>query len=300
MPHNVRILIALAATLTVGIQPADAQLGGLIKRGAEKAAEKAVDKKVEPKARPAAPTFDDDVLELTSARLDQMAKGLRAWQGAIAKADVPGKRKVWEDAMRREEAFSEPHHDHRQEYREKVDEHRRCRDDAFLEQDEANQRRIDKRMEELRGDPATLTAMARKLQEWNPKLMQLQQKGDTAGYRAAAAQMQAEVAKVGGIEMRVDSAAVDRKCGNPPAKPAWLKQWEEAEAVTQQAGDTLRAAESAGDPQGAAAAGLTERQFMVARERIEAYVRDGNLGYSERELSGLKARKAEFSAFFPK
>jgi hypothetical protein len=278
-----------------------AQLGGLIKRGAERAAEKAVDKKVEGAKAAAlpAPTFDDEVLELTAPRIDQVVKGLRAFNDARAKADVPGAMKAYEAANARSADYSNRYSEQRHAHLERVRKVEQCRDEVLDAQREANQAEVDRKMDAMRTDPAKMQAMAGVAMRWNPRIAQAQAKGDTIELKAALAKMQEELNAVAGVKVDTDSTKADAKCGKPAPAPAWLVAWDSTDAEARRLGERVREAESAGEAEAVAASGLTARQFHVARERIESFVADGNMGFSRAERSALTPRKAELKAHFP-
>lgn len=293
--------VAIVAALVLIPTASSAQLGGLVRKAADKAADKAIEKKTGGKAAELpAPTFDEEVLELTGPRVDQVVRGLKAWNDARSRADVEGARKAHEAAQARELSYATRYTDQRTEWQQKNWKIESCRDEAFGEQQEANQQVINKRMEELQSNPTMLMKMNAKLMEWAPKIAAIQQKGDTAAYKSAVIQMNDEVATAGGFKIAIDSGKVNTKCGHPAPKPAWLLAWDSTEVETRKAGDRVRAAETAGAAEAAAASGLTERQFMIARERIEAFCGGGGMGFSRREREILTPRKAELSAFFPK
>lgn len=293
---------AALAVLLLATTPAfaAAQLGGLIKRGAERAVEKAADKQVERKVsqRPA-PAFDAEVLELTAPRLDQVVRGLKAYNEARSRADVPGAIRAYEAAQQRERTLAERHGEQRQQWRERNDRIESCRRDAFSEQDARNQAEIERKMEAMRGDPARMQAMTMKAAQWAPKLQQLMQKGDTVGYRDGMIQMQRELATIAGVQLVADTAKVDASCGKPAPRPDWLVQWDSVEVQERRAAERVRTAESAGMAEAAQASGLTERQFAIARERIESFVKDGGMGFSRAERDLMTPRMAELRGYFP-
>ncbi len=292
--------IALVAALILIPTASSAQLGGLVRRAADKAADKAVEKKTGGKTELPAPTFDDEVLELTQPRVDQVVRGLQAWNNARSRADVEGARKAHEAAQARELTFSTRYTDQRSAWQQKNWKIDSCRDEAFGEQQDANRAAIDKRMEEMKSNPALLMKMNAKLMEWSPRIAALQQSGDTAALKTALVKMNDEVATAGGLRIAIDSAKVNTKCGHPEPKPAWLLAWDSTEVETRKAGDRVREAETAGAAEAAAASGLTERQFMIARERLESFCGGGTMGFSRREREVLNPRRAELTAFFPK
>lgn len=295
------VRVALVAALALIPATTSAQLGGLARRAADKAAAKAVEKKIDraTSERPA-PAFDNEVLELTERRIDQVVRGLRAWNDARAKADVPGAIRAHEAAQARQLAYAERYTDQRTEWQQRNWKIDACRDQAFGEQNDRNQAQIEKGMEAVRRDPAKMTAMSAKSVEWAPRLAALQQQGDTAGYIRGMLQMQQELAAIGGFKVEVDSGAVTAKCGTVAPKPAWLAAWDSTEVETRKAGDRVREAETAGSAEAAAASGMTERQFAIARERVESFVHGGGMGFSRRERDALTPRRAELAAYFPR
>jgi hypothetical protein len=303
-----RLLVALFPILLL-LVPAtsSAQLGGLVKRGAARAAEKAVDKSVDKamdkktgaKAEVPAPTFDDEVLELTPARIDQVVKGLKAFNEARAKADVPGAMKAFEAANARSADYSNRYSDQRYAHQEKVRKVEQCREEVFDAQREANQAETDRKMEAMRTDPAKMQAMAAVAMKWNPRIAQAQAKGDTAEIKSSMIKMQEELATIAGLKLDTDSTKADAKCGKPAPAPAWLVAWDSTDAEARRLGERVREAETAGQEEAVAASGLTARQFHVARERIEAFVGDGGMGFSKSERAALAPRKDELKAYFP-
>ncbi|HVH40161.1 MAG TPA: hypothetical protein VM764_09060 [Gemmatimonadaceae bacterium] len=294
--------LTLALAVAAAPSPASAQLGGLIKRGAGRAVDKAVDKSIDNKVKAStapAPTFDDEVLELTTERIDQVVKGMKAFNKAQAAADVPGAMKAFEAADGRSQAFSNKYSEQRYEFEQKNRVIEECRDDAFSAQREKNDAEIERRMATLRNEPAKLQAISAKAMEWNPKLQAMLAKGDTAGAQSAMLQMQKEMAAIGGFAIDLDSAKVNTKCGKPAPRPSWLAEWERADAEAKVLAERVREAETAGQDEAVTASGLEGRQFHVARERIESFVNDGKMGFSKKEKEALGPRKAELKAYFP-
>ncbi len=299
--------LILAATLLLP-SVGTAQVGGLIKRGAGRAAERAVDKSVDKavdksvdgkKAAAPAPTFDDEVLELTDARIDQVVRGIKAFNAARAKADVPGAMKAYEAAQKRSADHSTRYAEQRYAFEEKNRKVEQCREGVLDAQHDANRAQMDEKMKAMQSDPAKMRAMAAKAMEWNPRLAQLQSNGDTTALKDAMLKMQKEMAEIAGVTITVDSTKADAKCGKPAPAPAWLVAWDSTDAEARRLGERVRVAETAGQAEAVAASGLTERQFHVARERIEDFVNDGSMGFSKTERTALGARKTELKAYFP-
>lgn len=298
MRRTLLTLVALALSIPV---PATAQLGGLIKRGAERAADKAVDKAVDKKVAKLAPApkFDDEVLELTPARIDQVARGLKAYNDARAKADIPGAMKAFEASQKKEQDFSTRYSDQRYAHIEKNRKIEQCRDEVLDAQREANEKEIESKMATLRTDPVRMQAMSAKAAEWAPRMNALMSGTDTAAMQRGIMQMQRELAAIGGFAIDTDSTKANAKCGKAAPAPGWLTAWDSTEVETRRLGDRVREAETAGNAEAAAASGMTASQFAIARERVESFVTDGGMGFSRNERSALEPRKAELKALFP-
>ena len=82
MRRDITALLALLAACTLAPAPAQAQLGGLKRR-----LEQQMGKAVLGEEGGRAPKFDDRVLEITDARLEQLLRGLKAEQAAVAKQE---------------------------------------------------------------------------------------------------------------------------------------------------------------------------------------------------------------------
>lgn len=92
--------IAAAIALTSAYSPAEAQLGGLMR----KAKEKAQDAMKGPAPRKPAPAFDNHVLEITDERIDQLIKGLVAEKSTSETKSAQGRRQ-WKE--REDQAYAQ-------------------------------------------------------------------------------------------------------------------------------------------------------------------------------------------------
>lgn len=95
-----RTALIVATLAAVSTSPAHAQLGGLMRKAKDKAAEMAQG----PAKRTPAPTYDNRVLEITDARVDQLLKGLAAEQSTANASSGKG-RAEWK--QREDAAFAE-------------------------------------------------------------------------------------------------------------------------------------------------------------------------------------------------
>jgi hypothetical protein len=126
------------------------------------------------------------------------------------------------------------------------------------------------------------------------KIAVAQQRGDTAEMRRLMAELNG-----GSVDdAKVDSVAADKACGPMPAKPGAMVQVEQLDAQANSLSDQIRKLEEASAATEVKESGLTERQYLMARERIEAYLSAMKYGSAPRgfgpgELAALGARRAD-------
>ena len=114
--------------------------------------------------------------------------------------------------------------------------------------------------------------MSSKLMQEVMQASQESQRLLAAGDTAAAVQVQRTLARKLGIDPAADSAHATTRCGAMPKRPRWQQ---EADSLLGEAQNALRLAQSLDEQSalaGASVAGMTSRQFALARERLVAYV----------------------------
>jgi hypothetical protein len=158
---------------------------------------------------------------------------------------------------------------------------------------EKRQKATDARNKELSARAMNDPAYRQKIMELTPKLAAAQQKGDTVELKRLMAQM-----GVTEDDTKADTAAADAKCGKEPAKPAALVEMDKLDAQAEKLADDIRTMEETAASTEQKESGLTERQFMMARERIEAYLSAVKYkakpgGFSPTELDALGSRRAD-------
>ncbi len=237
-----------------------AQLGGLIKKAAQKAVEAKVEEKVEP-TTPAKPLGGDP---LTEATLDALLKGLslevetkektkQLWAATEAKAKevteadrAAGKEPdKWHTASRDVE---------------------RCVEHSLDASNETHQKEAPQKMMALGTDPNRAAVMA-KLTAVGKRMTDAQAKGDTPAYLKAFA----DYMKMLGFDPAKDSVVAFAKCGKLPAKPASMVKLERLKAELEQINEERRAAEAEGGARAAKAAGMPADTYALARERLWAW-----------------------------
>jgi hypothetical protein len=286
--HRIALVGLLGAALMP--RPAAGQIPGVPRRVQDAATRAA---RVDTQPNPCVKTvvFDSVVLELTSPRLGQVLKGLRARQQVLnGRRGAPS----WNAMVTQRDAAANAAADllerkgpEMDAYRERLNRITQCRDSAFNERRQANQQAS---MQRVMSDPDFMRQTA----ELSQRVAEAQQKGDTAEMmrlsRQAAALLEGPT--------REDTLAVDRHCGRLPAPPASIAQLDSLRALQDSLNAQLRRREQEADSVAIGASGLTARQMAMGQERAEMFLAqaaaEGALcGFSPAERAALKAEQAE-------
>lgn len=285
--------VALAGLLGALLmpRPAPGQIPN-VRRRATDAATRAVGVDTQPKcAANQAAVFDTVVLALTSARLDQVMKGLRARQQVLSgQRGAPS----WNAMVSQRDAavnaasnLVETKGAEMEAWRERRERITQCRDDAFGEKRQAREQ---SNMQRAMSDPDFM----RRSVELSQRLMEAQQRGDTAAVNRLAK----EANDLMGAPTREDTLAVDRHCGRVPPPPASQVQLDSLRALEDSLNAQLRLREQQADSVAIGASGMTAAQLAMGQERAEMFLAklaaEGPLcGFTEVEITALKARRAE-------
>lgn len=298
------IVLSVVAALATPVHAASAQVGGLVKRARDKVVEQQVDKQIDKRTGSAAgtsaggaPTFDDVTVELTTERLAQIIRGLGAGRalldganGSPSRATLVARR---DEAMNKSGTLSSENAKALDAWSEKRDASQRCRNDAIRASRDKRNEGAEKRNQELQTKAMTDPAFREKVMAISQKAAVAQQRGDTAEVRRLYAEL-----GVTGDDSKPDSLAADRACGREPAKLPVMVQMEQLDAQAKALSEQIRQLEEKAAATEVKESGLTERQFFMARERIEAYLsamkyRSQPRGFSAGELEALGARRSE-------
>jgi hypothetical protein len=307
-PQRARRTLAVANVATIALpvplHNAAAQLGGL----ARKARDKVVDQQVEKRANSvagssaassgAAPRFDDVTHELTNDRIAQVLRGLAAGRavldganGSPSRASLIARR---DDAARKSAALSDANNKTFEAYYLKRDATQRCRNDAEHTSSQKRQQANEQKQKEFQAKAMSDPAFREKAMAIAQKIAVAQQRGDTTEMRRLMTELNGGAV----ADAKVDSVAADKACGPMPAKPAAMSQVEQLDAQANSLGDQIRTLEETSAATEVQESGLTERQFLMARERIEAYLsamkyNSQPRGFSPGELTALGSRRAD-------
>jgi hypothetical protein len=264
--RDVAVVVACLVAMAVA-SPANAGLGGLVKKAKDKAAQ-AVDKKAEsPDESPdAAATahprgklvFDDIMVELTEARVSHIIAAVEA--SAAITAGRPALVEKVEKLMQERHALEDKHGDAMRELRSKRGDVEVCLHDGY---GEARDRRSAEYQQKALTDPAIREKFTRAAQQYNAAAA----RGDTT-----ARQKLNEILMSAILPTREDSAAVEQKCGPvPPPSPAETQASALDKQITSTEEQIRDMDKKAADAQ-AKKVGLSEGQLAMALERIKMYL----------------------------
>jgi nitrogen fixation protein FixH len=260
--RDVAVVVACLVAMAVA-SPANAGLGGLVKKAKDKAAQ-AVDKKAESPetAATAGPrgklVFDDVMVELTEARVSHIIAAVEA--SAAITAGRPALVEKVEKLMQERHALEDKHGDEMRELRSKRGDVEVCLHDGY---GEARDRRSAEYQQKALTDPAIREKFTRAAQQYNAAAA----RGDTT-----ARQKLNEILMSAILPTREDSAAVEQKCGPvPPPSPAETQASALDKQITSTEEQIRDLDKKAADAQ-AKKVGLSEGQLAMALERIKMYL----------------------------
>jgi hypothetical protein len=302
---STRAIVSSCATLFLGAavlllsSPAFAGFGNPLKKVKEKVTKTADSKAAEESQEPGQITedtvvFDDLVLELTDARLGNIAATFQS--AKAAGAGRPALVEKLNKAQNDQRVFGDKNADAIRQTQQKRDELDLCYHDGYHEaQDRKSQEYAQKA---LTGDPAMLQKFARAAQENNEAAA----KGDSAAIQRAQAALQSEAWLT-----HEDSLAVQKTCGAmPPPHPAGAKlaaMDKEIAALY----DQIRAVDDKVAEAQAEQGKMTREQFGTATERIQMYLAWKSAsaksktppvlrGYTPEEIDAMEKRIEELRA----
>ena len=298
------VAAAVVASLAVPFHGAHAQLGGLVKKAKDRVVEQQVANQVEKRVNAAAsnpggaPKFDDTTLELTNDRVSQMIRGLSAGRAVLDGANGSPSRATLiaqrDQAANQSADLAQKNSKAIDAYTVKRDESQRCRNDAIHASREKRQQANDQRMKELQAKAMSDPAFREKAIAMAQKMAVAQQKGDTAEVRRLMIELNGGAPE----SDNADSLAADKACGSLPAQPAAMVQSEKLNAQANKLTESIRQLEEQAAETEVKESKLTERQYQMARERIEAYLSAVKYnaepgGFSAGERQALGARRAD-------
>jgi len=280
-----RLLSCAILSIAILSSPAQAQIGGLVKKARDAATKKAGDETgVNAQLEGEDVTYTEVILELTPQRVDKVIAGLQASRAKLAgrpalvdKRDAAATRAADLNDRNRKDL------DATAEKRQQV---ASCRSEEFTKREDARGESLSAR---VMSDPALL----KQFQDVSARMAQAQMQGDTAAIRKIGAELQQFTAPTA-----ADSAAVDKTCGAPVPLSAVEKEIQSLQAQVSQLDEQLRSMEAAAAQAGGASSGMNERQFAMARERLEMWLsrvksNSKQHGLSSNELKALSNRRAD-------
>jgi hypothetical protein len=298
------IAVAVVASLALPVHNASAQLGGFVKKAKDRVVEQQVEKQVEKRVNPTAsdpgapPKFDDVTLELTNDRISQIIRGLSAGRAVLDGANGSPSRTTLvtrrDEAARQSAELSQQNSKAFDAYYQKRDASMRCRNDAIHASREKRDQANDQRMKELQAKAMSDPAFREKVMALTQKMAVAQQKGDTVELR----RLMVEMTGASPESANADSLAADKACGSLPPQPAAMVQADKLNKQAEKLSEDIRQLEETAAETEVKESKLTERQYQMARERIEAYLsamkyKSQPRGFSAGELDALGGRRAD-------
>jgi len=298
------IAVAVVASLALPVHDASAQLGGFVKKAKDRVVEQQVEKQVDKRVNPVAsdpgapPKFDDVTLELTNDRISQIIRGLSAGRavldganGSPSRATLVARR---DEAARQSADLSQQNSKAFDAYYQKRDASMRCRNDAINASREKRQQANDQRAKEFQAKAMSDPAFREKAMAIAQKMAVAQQKGDTAEVRRLMIELNGGAPETA----NADSLAADKACGSLPSQPAAMVQADKLNAQANKLSEDIRQLEEKSAATEVKESGMNERQYQMARERIEAYLsamkyKSQPRGFSAGELDALGGRRAD-------
>ena len=234
-------------------------------------------------ATPRAPTFNERVLEITNARVDQLLEGYGAEASVLEAAEqqLAEARAVYEEENRKHPARLK-------EYERSHQTWQACQDRLVKPAEAKAKADAEKAQHEVTGGDEQ--AFERKMEDVQKRIMAAREAGDMDEVMRLADSLQKNVGMKSAAAVSQSSAELmeaGRTCGAEPVRPA---------------PPTPPSANQANlDEAGAKAAGLTQEQYAILKERTQAAVdEDGQMrvssaswAFSGDELSVLEKRAEE-------
>lgn len=277
-------LLAACLLAIVGA-PAQAQLGGLMKKAKDKVAKEVGDKSGANAALDGEQvTFDATTVELTPERLDGMVEALRASRAKLSGRPALIARR--DAAAARLDEHMEKHGqeiDRAVEQRAKV---RSCHDDAFRKIEEASAEGMSARF-------MASPALQQKMQNISQRMAAAQQKGDANEIQKLQGELKALNAPTA-----ADSAKVHKACGAIPPESGAEREATSLQNEVKRLDTEIRSLEQGAAAEASKASGLSPLAYAVATDRIQMYLsraksNSPQRGLTSSEIKALNARRSD-------
>jgi len=270
MPHS-RLLALLTVFALLGAGGAEAQLGGLIKKKVSQATGQAQQPAGEPVV------FTNVVLEITPDRVNKLVAAKQAAKPLVEGAGGPAAIQAGIDQRdARQTAIYEKEVEAINAWDQKLRDHRNCLDSAFIALADQGRNQL---MARAMSDPRFI--------QLSQALLLAQQKGDTAGVRKLAEQLDRLKQP-----SSVDTATAVKQCGPPPPPSAVVKEWADLKAQIDSLRTRLAAVEDTIRATEERVSGMNAQQMAMLCERVHIYNRllkekKQPKGYTAQELQTL-------------
>jgi hypothetical protein len=250
---------------------------------------------------------NDDVLEITDARISQALKGLAAEEAEVkrvAAAEAAAKKQVEADE-RDYQAKTKEYERQMTIFRPKAEAYTKCMQEAqatsMAVTQDADVANVNQKMASM--SEADQEQLQKRMEVLQQRMQAAQARGDQVAMRALADTAMREMQQSTGVSMAEMQRAGQKsaqaamagpqKCGAAPQEPT------EPRRVERESVDGTRAVTLAG----VKASGLRARPYAILRERLAAYAYLGDKAgttlwaFSPAELAALKPRMAEIKRY---
>jgi hypothetical protein len=237
----------------------------------------------EASAAPRAPAFNERVLEITGERVDRLLKGYSAESAALASSEKEraAARAAYEEENRKHPARLKEYEKNHQAWQS-------CQDKVVKPAEAKAEKQVKQSQDEITGGDQA--GFERKMEDVRKRMQAAQAAGNMEEVMRLADSLQQNVGMKSGaaaMQASADMQAAGSKCGAEPERP---------EPPTPPSSSTANL-----DAAGSKAAGLSEEQYAILKERTQAAIsEDGEVrvpssswAYSADELAVLEQRGAE-------
>ena len=261
----------LAAVVVVTAAPAQAQLGGLVRRAAERRVEQKAEDRIGA-ANLIEPTFDATTIEITAARLDRYTAAMETLKRSRAANRQRYDALQTQRAALLDSASAAYNKRDAEAYQQADSRYGTCRSEVRRGLDAESEKKMAELQARMQRDPIgsqndpQVKAFVAAMQE----MAQAQQRGDTAASARSVRRMQSMVG--GTADSLATNRAVVAKCGALPAKPASMVREEGYRKRAAELDEQARALLSVAGGVKGTEVGMTDAQARMLWERIQSWL----------------------------
>ena len=287
--HLAVIILALSLATPAFALPG---VGGLAKKAKEKAAKAAgMEEKEAAVAGDNKVEFDEDILQLTDARLERVIATFK--KASAAAAGRPALAAKMDETSEERGKLWDKEGDAVMATRNKREEIKGCYEQGYRE---ATDRRMQEYSQKALTDPAIRDKFTRIAQQHNAAAAS----GDTVAIKAAQDAMHSVI-----LATPEDSAAVRKDCGPIPSRMGAEDKLDALDKQIESLAEQIRKIDEKVSEAQADGGGMERKQFAMAAERIQMYLawrksksysKSATRGFTKEEIEAMEKRLEELIA----